>query len=660
MVLACLLIEIVLQIKMAQILEGQKKFIFITRDKIMKLGIKLSSLIVGAVTAFLFILPSAFSEEKISGQTVFETNCQSCHEGSVAKAPHKDMLSLMNPGMIVKALTNGIMQTQAEHLSVSEKMAVAKFLTGIEVGIDAPVEQRKCSEDASWFDYSQHPDVSGWGIDRKNNRYVDAATAGVDKNSITSMKVKWVFPYPGSLRARSQPTILGGAIYTGSPDGRVYALDAENGCIRWSFQAASEVRTAIIPQDWIEDGSRDEQGAEGGMPVLYFGDLTGTLYAVRADTGEQLWSDHPNDHPSVTITASPLYDDGRVYLALSSLEVTSAANPLYECCSFRGEMIAYDAKTGQLLWRTETIQEPLTETGKTSAGTKIWGPSGAPIWSNMALDKKRGQIYAGTGENYTSPADGASDAIFAFDIQTGDILWIQQKTKGDAWNVGCEVEDRSNCPVEDGPDFDFGAAMMLATTSDGRDLIIAGQKSGMVFALDPDNGGQEVWRRRIGKGGIQGGVHFGMARDGDTLFVPVSDFPDRHEWPWKWKEHPGMVALDLKTGEIKWRTLHDDRCRGRAFCTPGISAAATALDGMVVAGAMDGWLRAYDGDTGKVIWEYDSAQDYTEIAGSKAFGGSFGGSVGPVFHKGMMYVQSGYGIYLHMPGNVLIAFETAK
>lgn len=631
----------------------------------MKTGIKVSFATVVAITVYLFGLQgeygvsqvtSALSEDEISGKIVFEENCQSCHDGGVAKAPHRDMLSLMDPGMIVKALNDGAMQPQAAHLSALEKTAVAAYLTGSKPGSFVTAIQKICPANASWFDYSQHPDISGWGLDQKNTRYVDAETAGVDKNSIKSMKVKWVFPFPGAVRARSQPTLLGGALYTGSPDGRVYALDRETGCIRWTFQAAAEVRTAIIPQDW----SQDQQGKEAGIPVLYFGDLTGTLYAIRADTGEKLWSDRPSDHPSVTISASPLYDDGRLYLALSSLEVTSAANPLYECCSFRGTLLAYDAKTGQQLWRTETIPEPLVESGKNKSGTRLLGPSGAPIWSNIALDKKRGQIYAGTGENYSSPANGTSDAVMAFHIKTGKILWIQQKTQGDAWNMGCEMEDRSSCPVEDGPDFDFGAAMMLATTSDGKDLVIAAQKSGMVYALDPDNGGQEVWARRVGKGGIQGGVHFGMARDGDDLFVPISDFPDRHEWPWKWQEKPGMVALDLKTGKIKWRNLHENVCNGREYCTPGISAAATALDGMVIAGAMDGWLRAYDGNSGEVIWQYDSARDYSEIAGSKAFGGSFGGSLGPIFHKGMMFVQSGYGLYYHMPGNVMIAFEKTE
>ena len=246
--------------------------------------------------------------EQISGLQVYEETCKVCHEGAIAKAPHRDMLSLMSPDLIVSALTSGAMQPQAAHLTDIQKAAVAEYLTGVKPGAKQ-VAQRMCEESESWFDYSQHPDTTGWGLDRRNTRYVDAATAGVGKESIKSMKVKWVFPFPGAVRARSQPSILGGALYTGSPDGRLYALDAESGCIHWSFQAAAEVRTGLAPQDW--------EGDSGGEPVLYFGDITGTVYALRADTGELIWSDKPNSHPNVTISATPLYDDGQLYLALS-------------------------------------------------------------------------------------------------------------------------------------------------------------------------------------------------------------------------------------------------------------------------------------------------------------------------------------------------------
>lgn len=596
---------------------------------------------------------SAADEQVISsGEQLYEETCAACHAGQVAKAPHKDMISLMSTGSIVETLTSGAMQRQASHLSNQEILDVAEFITGHTLAEDSSYQPKFCQNTDDWFDYSEHPNASGWGIDRKNTRFAPSSGTNITSDNIHELKIKWIFPFPGAIRIRSQPILLGGALYTGSADGTVYALDAQTACIRWTFKAGVEVRSGIVSTDW--------QGDETGEPTLFFGDLTGTLYAVDAVTGSLKWSQKPSSHPSVTITASPLYYDNTVYLALSSLEVTSAADPAYECCSFRGALVAFDSNTGEQKWMTETITEPLIATGENSKGTIQYGPSGSPIWSNLALDVKRNRIYAGTGENYSSPANGTSDAILAFDLTTGEHLWTNQRTKNDAWNMGCEMEDRSSCPKEDGPDFDFGAAIMLGTLSDGRDVIFAGQKSGVVHALDPENNGKLLWQRRVGKGGIQGGIHFGMARDGDVLYAPISDFPDRHEWPWKWEEHPGMVAINAQNGDILWRSLHKDVCEGREFCTPGISAAATATKGMVLAGAMDGWLRAYDKTTGEVIWKFNAARDFSEETGTPAYGGSFGGSVGPVLYKDMMFIQSGYGLYFHMPGNVMIAFKREK
>ena len=203
-------------------------------------------------------------------------------------------------------------------------------------------------------------------------------------------------------------------------------------------------------------------------------------------------------------------------------------------------------------------------------------------------------------------------------------------------------------------DYDFGAATILATTSDGKDLVVAGQKSGHVHALDPDKGGELLWQRKLGKGGIQGGVHFGMAVDGDTVYVPLSDFDGGPRWPGTPK--PGMFAVELATGKTLWYAETEDQCDGREFCQPGISAAASSLQGGVIAGGMDGMLRVYDQDTGKVLWEYDSTITYDTLDGGRSHGGSFGGGTGPVLSGDMLFVNSGYGIYFHMPGNVLLAF----
>jgi polyvinyl alcohol dehydrogenase (cytochrome) len=174
-----------------------------------------------------------------------------------------------------------------------------------------------------------------------------------------------------------------------------------------------------------------------------------------------------------------------------------------------------------------------------------------------------------------------------------------------------------------------------------------------VHALDAESG-KLLWQRKLGRGGIQGGVHFGMSVEGETLFVPVSDFFGGPRWPGEAK--PGLYAVDVRTGEVRWNQPAPDVCAGREFCNPGISAAIAGIPGVVFAGGMDGRMRAHDSATGELIWEFDAARDFEALGGVPARGGSFGGGAAPVFKDGMMYLMSGYGIYNHMPGNVLLAF----
>jgi polyvinyl alcohol dehydrogenase (cytochrome) len=163
-----------------------------------------------------------------------------------------------------------------------------------------------------------------------------------------------------------------------------------------------------------------------------------------------------------------------------------------------------------------------------------------------------------------------------------------------------------------------------------------------------------VWHTKVGRGGIQGGIHFGMAADGDTLYVPISDGEDGRTYPEE--RRPGVYALDMKTGGYLWKSPAPDVCNGRKFCERGISAATTAIPGMVLAGGMDGVLRIHDGATGAVLWENDTTAEVTATSGVKTHGGSIGGAAGAVVSGGRIYVNSGYGIYGHMPGNVLLVF----
>jgi polyvinyl alcohol dehydrogenase (cytochrome) len=588
----------------------------------------------------------AAGEQAPEGQQAYETSCAGCHEGQLAKAPHKSMLQIMSPESIYRALTVGVMQDEAEALTERQKREVSAYLAGRSFGAATAVAAPRCEGEAARFDRSRPPVATNWGLSPANTRFIGGETAALDRADLPALELKWAFAFPDALRARSQPMLAAGAVFVGSHNGTVFALDQATGCVRWSFEASSEVRTAIVLSPWEADD-------KDARPLAYFGDLLGNVYAVDAFSGEQVWRHKADDHPNATITAAPTLYDGTLYVSVSSLEVTPAADPAFECCKFRGSVVAYDAATGEQRWQTFTIDQEPAVTGKNTAGTDMYGPSGAPIWNSPAIDAARGQLYVGTGENYSSPATLTSDAIFAMDLETGAVKWSYQATPNDAWNMACDTDTPANCPEEDGPDFDFGAATMLVSLSDGRDLVLGGQKSGMVTALDPDTG-ELVWQSKVGRGGIQGGIHFGMAADGDVLYVPISDGEDGRTYPEA--RRPGLYALDLKTGDYLWKWAAEDVCGGRKFCEPGISAAITAIPGLVLAGGMDGVLRIHDAASGAKLWERDTTREVATVTGARASGGSIGGGAGPVVADGRVYVSSGYGIYNHMPGNLLLVF----
>ena len=586
------------------------------------------------------------------GEGLYQENCGSCHNGGVYKAPHRMFLGMMAPDAILASMDGGIMAEQANSLSAAQKRAVAEHIAGRSLDAEVIELPPPVCENKS-LDLSQPPLQKGWGVDYRNSRFQPAATGGLTASDASSLELKWAFAYPNAIQARSQPAVAGGTVFVGSQNGTVYALDAKSGCIRWTYRASAEVRTAISVSSWAE-------GEEEPHPIVYFGDILARAYAIDAQTGEEKWITKVDDHPNATITGAPVVVDDRLYVPVSSLEVVNAVDPAYECCTFRGSLVALDTADGSIVWKTYVIDQPASEAGVTTAGTRILAPSGAPIWNSPTVDLERRRLYAGTGENYSSPAGGTSDAIIAFDMDSGEIIWVNQATEGDAWNVGCLIQytsDPANCPEEDGPDFDFAASSILITLEGGQDLLVAGQKSGEAMAIDPDTG-KTLWREQVGRGGVQGGVHFGLAAEGSLAYIPINDmaYPeDVTRYKFKTPARPGMFALDAATGEILWENLADDICDGLQFCNPGISSAVTAIPGAVIAGHLDGRLRIYGSNDGDVLWEYDTRQAVETVSGESANGGSMSGG-GPTVADGMLYVNSGYGIYFHMPGNVLLAF----
>ena len=589
------------------------------------------------------------ADTSTSAGKIYTNNCASCHEQGLHRAPHRAMLLLMSPDSIYRALTQGVMQSQSESLSDEDKVAVSEFLGGGKIGdMTASPEPAQCKDKSNQFDYNEPPVFQGWGLTQASTHSIPAETAGLNKKNIASLKLKWVFAFPGALRTRSQPALAGGAIYVGSHGGTVYAFDRETGCARWTFAASAEVRTGIVISPWNE-------GDKTAQPMAYFGDLIGNLYALDAITGALKWRARPDEHPTATLTGTPSLHQGVLYVPVSSLEVVPAAEPDYECCHFRGSVVAYNAKTGEQKWQGFTIPKKPTAKTLNAAGTQNYGPSGAPVWNSPAIDVKRNQLTVGTGENYSSPASGESDAVIAFDLTTGSVNWVYQATTGDAWNTACGRKENTNCPTENGPDFDFGAGTLLAEDLDGIDYVIGGQKSGVVHAIDPDTG-QEVWKTKVGRGGIHAGVYFGMATDQGRLFVPISDTPDGREY--LEPARPGMYALDLRNGEYIWKSPAENICReDQQYCQPGYPAAITVIDQIVIAGSNDGHLRIFDVETGQILWDRDTAIEFDSLGGGKAKGGSFGGGAAPIAFKSQLIVNSGYGFAGKMPGNALLVFE---
>jgi len=581
--------------------------------------------------------------EALPGAKIFAENCAACHNGGVPKAPHVQWLEMLAPSSIVAALTNGVMAQQGANLTADQKLRVAEYLTRQDLSAGLPVMNyaAQCTGPAGSFDRRLPVVKAGWGYDTR--RFVPEALAGLDAGDLGKLELRWAYAFPAATKARSQPSIGYGAAFVGSEDGRVYAFDLKTGCAKWTFKATAEVRTGIVLVD-------------GPKPMVYFGDLFGKLYGVDALTGKLVWARRMDNHPSATLTGTPAYRDGRLYVPVSSLEVVPAAGADYVCCTFRGHLDAIDAKTGEPVWQFFPIPEEPKE--RILNGKRGFAPSGAPVWTSPTVDERRGLIYIGSGENYSSPSDGNSDAIFAVDLRTGRRVWQRQTISGDAWNVACMMADNPNCPAEKGPDFDHSSSMLLIDVPGGKQIMVVGHKNGTVYGLDPDAQGKLLWQTKVGRGSIQGGVHFGMSADGTTVYVPINDMNDTHNGQYldPATARPGMHAIDATTGKLLWSKVQGNVCGDRPFCDPGISAPVTAVSGAVIAGHLDGHIRIYGRAGGALLWDFDTTRNFRTTNGEPGQGGSMSGA-GAAVGNGYVVINSGYGLYSHSPGNVLLVFS---
>jgi polyvinyl alcohol dehydrogenase (cytochrome) len=573
------------------------------------------------------LLPLILLSSSVHAQTAsrviraIDERCAGCHgsEGATQPenaegAPSRATLQQMAPETILQAITLGAMRVHAEGISDEVKLAMAEYISGrkitpIEAGAARNMPNR-CSMPAPLGNPAAAPAWNGWSPDASNARF--QRNPGFSAADVPRLTLKWAFGFPGVSSVYGQPTVVGGRVFVGVDTGYVYALDAQTGCVHWSFLAETGVRNAV------NIGPRADAP---GRYAAYFGDIRANVYALDAETGEKLWQTQVDPHPLAVVTGSPTLYEGRLYVPVSSREEAAGGSLNYPCCTFRGSIVALDAASGHEIWKTYAIPDEPVPTRRNSRGTQLWTGSGAAIWHAPTIDPRHRAVYVATGDAYTNPAHANTDAVMAIHMDTGEILWSVQDWENDAWLVACAQQPTENCPDPLGPDFDFGTSPILQALPDGRRVLLAGQKSGIVFAHDPDRSGALLWKTALVAKPGDAEILFGGAADDEAAYFGLDDGT--------------LAALDPATGQHKWLLAPPPGPRS------GITAAITTIPGAVLVGWRSGTITAHDARNGQEV---------------PARGGSMG-APGPTVADGMLFVGSGYvGLGNGTPGNALLAF----
>jgi polyvinyl alcohol dehydrogenase (cytochrome) len=567
-----------------------------------------------------------------------------CHGNpNVPQAPAPDAIRQMSAERIYDALTTGVMKPQGDSLTDDQKKMLATFLSGRPLGSlqqgDAKSMPSHCTTNPPLADPAAGPEWNGWGNGPANTRFQTAAAARLSPDDVPNLKVKWAFGYPDGLSAFGQPIVVSGRVFVGTDIGFIYSLNAETGCVYWSYQTKGSVRTAITVARVTGRGATKY--------AAYFGDAHANTYAIDAQTGEELWVTRITNNFIERITGAPTVYGGRVYVPLSNSEEFSASSLDYSCCTSRGAIAALDANTGQIIWKTYVVPPPVPSR-KNSKGVQQYTSSGGSVWNAPTVDPKRRALYFGTGDGQSDPVPDTTDSVMAISMDTGAILWHYQATANDAFVGGCNGPTRTdNCPKVNGPDQDIGNSPILKTLPDGKSVVVFGTKNGRVIAVDPDNKGAVLWTTQvveISKGQENSfyanlnGIVWGGAADDENVYYGL--------------QSGGIVALKLATGEKVWYTPFPHAANARV----SNSAAATMMPGVVFVAGSDGELHAVSASDGHILWKYDTARSFDTVNQVPAHGGAIN-SIGPSIVNGMLFIASGYAVTGSNSGNVLLAFS---
>jgi len=584
-----------------------------------------------------------------SGIATFQTQCFICHGNpNVSDAPTPDEIRAMTPERIYDSLASGSMSALSESLSDAQKRRIAEFMAGRPLGSGGAGEAadmpNQCTSNPTFADPSSSSSWNGWGGGLGNTRFKSSDEAGLTASDVGNLELKWAFGHPVGETSNAQPTIVSGRVFVGSDNGYIYSLDAETGCVYWSFESTSVIRNSPVIGPVSGQGTAEY--------AVYFGDGHGEVYALDVQTGRLLWQTESDSHFLARITAGISVYDGKVFVPVSSSEEFSSGNAAYPCCTSRGSVVALDGNTGEQIWKSWVVEGEPQPWVTQDNGVVLYRPGGGAVWNSPTVDPVRNAVYFGTGDATTPPSPPTTDGVMAVDIDTGQLLWSYQATENDVFMGGCGQTNRSlACPEENGPDADIGNSPILTTLPNGGRALLTGTKGGDMFALDPDNNGELLYRVGAsgqpalgplgGRGGRgRGAIVWGGAVDDRFAFYGLGGV--------------GMAALDLATGEQSWLFTPAPPAGGGRGASLG--AAPTVIPGVVFQGASNGMLYAVAADDGELLWDFDTAADFDTVNGVAAHGGAITSS-GAVVVDGMVFVGSGYAISSGASGgNVLLAF----
>lgn len=595
------------------------------------------------------------------GEAIYETRCAACHNNPEAtKAPPRETLARLTPGHITNSLMTGIMIPQAVGLSSKDVSDVSNYLAKGDGQDDSWTTAMRCPASRATPKLDVAPTVATFGFDLNNSRTLDPAKVGLAGKNLSTLEVAWTVAFPNAITMRSQAAVVGNTLFVpvGESNNRLFAFDISDNakpCIQWIYEGKQTLRTSA------GYGVRSD-----GRKVVLVGDMGGFVHMIDAMNGKELWAEHMGLFPASISTGTPVLVGDKVIAPSSQYEIMLAGQDSHECCKIHGGVVALDAMTGKRVWEGHTMEQakPLRDRGD---GKMIWGPSGAPVWNSPSIDLKRNLLYVGTGEANSAPAHQNTNAIIAFDMKDGAIKWSHQATANDVYNVGCGPRGGGlNCAKEHETvyrDVDFGASTIIAKAPNGKELVLAGQKSGTIWAMDPDTG-KVVWRRDIGTGGAMGGVHWGLAADDTHVYAPISnagrpipgqDVPDSIQ--------PGLYAVNLNDGSIDWAfhvkgacTAEEKKFVARCANLFGLSGAPTVIGDHVITGGLDGRVYMLERKTGKLVWQYSTAREFQTINGVPGNGAAVD-NASIIAANGLVIMNSGYGLFGQGPGNVMIAFK---